>query len=210
MTTFAPPAGDRGYPLVLARNFTPVAPESQRRIDLVVLHDMEAREATDTAERCAAYFAGQPRQGVILQHDWGPSWKAGQVFEGGSSAHYCVDADSVVQSVLERDVAWHAPGANRNGIGIEQAGRASQGPRDWEDDYSQRVILNAANLAGAICLAYQVPLEFVSEAGLLAGQRGITTHACVSRAFRKSAHSDPGPSYPIALFLELCRAGAVP
>ena len=38
-------------------------------------------------------------------------------------------------------------------------------------------------------------------AGLRAGARGITGHADVSVAFRKSDHWDPGPAFPWAAFL---------
>ncbi len=202
--------GDRRYPMILARNFTPLpAGEAPRKIDLVVIHDMEASESTDTAERCARYFAGQPRQGSILGADYGPQ-RAGEIFKFGSSAHFCIDATHVYQSVFEKDVAWHAPGANHNGIGLELAGYASQTERDWTDAYSSKVILNAANLTGDLCLTYQIPVEFVDERALYVGKRGITTHACVSRAFGKSSHFDPGKNFPLGLFIELVKAGVIP
>ena len=76
-----------------------------RQIDLIVIHTMEMDEKGDTAERCAQWFRN-------------PGARV--------SAHYCVDADSIVQCVRDQDVAWHAPGANHDGIGIEHAGRAKQ------------------------------------------------------------------------------------
>ena len=181
--------GDRGYPLVLAKNFTKVGDWSPRPITLVVLHSMEAPEKPSTAENVAAWFAGP---------------NAPQ-----ASAHYSIDADSVIQCVLEKDVAWHAPGANRNGIGLEMAGYAGQKPNEWSDLFSMQVIMNTANITGAICLDYHIPMEYVDEKGLLAKKPGITTHAAVSRAFKQSTHWDPGPNFPMDLFLNLVRNGAI-
>ena len=53
------------------------------------------------------------------------------------SAHYCVDVDSIVQCVRERDIAWHARGGNAKSIGIELAGYARQTKAEWADAYSR-------------------------------------------------------------------------
>lgn len=171
-------------PFVQARNYTPSA---GRKVDLVVLHSMESAEKPDTAEGVAAWFAG-PKS---------PE----------ASAHYCVDADSVVQCVLERDVAWAAPGSNHNGVHIEMAGRAAQTAAEWADTYSAAVVARAARLVREVCLRHGVPFEALTHDALLVGRRGITTHASVSKAFRRSTHWDPGPSFPLARLVELARAG---
>lgn len=197
---------DPRLPFVQAKNFTsvPAAPGSVggRAIDLIVIHDMEAPELKDTAERVARYFASQPAQGSMLPD--------GAVFMAGSSAHFCVDAYEAIQCVLEKDVAWHAPGANHNGIGIEHAGYARYTERDWRSEYEEKMLLNSADLCAALCDAYKIPIQLVDEAGLLAGSRGITTHAYVSRAFKKSDHTDPGPNFPLNLYLELVRDALIP
>lgn len=182
-----PPAAKADDPsvtsFVQARHFT-----AGRRVpvDLVVLHDMEATESTKTAENVAAWFAsaGAPK----------------------SSAHYCVDSDSTVQCVLERDVAWHAPGANHNGVGVELAGYARQTAAEWADPFSAAMLERAARLVAGVCRRHAVPVAFVDAAGLLRGESGITTHAEVSKAFKKSSHWDPGPGFPMAGFLERVRA----
>ena len=46
-------------------------------------------------------------------------------------------------------------------------------------------------------------------ADLVAGKRGITGHADVSAAFRKSDHWDPGPDFPWTRFLRLARSSDV-
>lgn len=169
------------YPFVASPNVTRT---EGRPIDVVVLHTMETAERSDAAEAVARWFA-RPETAV--------------------SAHYCVDADTVVQCVREEDVAWHARGANASSIGIELAGYAGQGPKGWDDDYSWAVLERAAALAADICARHAIPVRWVRAEGLRSGARGLTGHVEVSRAFRRSDHWDPGPAFPVARFLRLVR-----
>jgi len=169
---------------VQARSYTPA---SRTAIDLIVIHTMEAPEASTTAEALAAWAAGPqaPRA----------SW------------HYAIDDDSIVQCVREKDVAWAAPGANKNGIQLEHAGYARQTAEQWCDPFSTRMLARSAMLTAQICRRWTIPVEFVSAAGLLAGRRGITTHAEVTQGpgQGQTTHMDPGPHFPMARYLELVR-----
>lgn len=155
-----------------------------RPIDVVVIHTMEVGETRGAAEAVARWFASP---------------------EAAVAAHYCVDSDSVVQCVREEDVAWHARGGNERSIGIELAGRAGQDAAGWADAYSTAVLERAARLTAVICLRHGLPLRWLQAADLRGGRRGLTGHAEVSRAFRRSDHWDPGPWFPIARFLALVR-----
>jgi len=166
-------------PFVQAARYTRVS--DIRQIDLVVLHTMESSEKPDTAEGVARWFAGSTSP--------------------EASAHYCVDSDSVVQCVRENDVAWGAPGANRIGVQVELAGRASQTAADWADVYSSALLARAAGLVADVCRRHAIPATFVDAAGLLRGERGVTTHAEVSKAWKRSTHWDVGPGFPMAAFL---------
>lgn len=159
---------------VQAKHFTPT---SGRQIDLVVIHDMEAKEDITTAENVAKWFAGKdaPR----------------------ASAHWNHDPDSSVRSVLDKDVAWGAPGANHNGLQHELAGYARQTREEWLDDPSMKIMQRAAAKVREECLAYDIPVEFVNADRLLAGARGITTHLEVTRAWHRSTHWDPGYNFPM-------------
>ncbi len=126
-------------------------------------------------------------------------------FAEGLVSHNCVDADSITQSVKEEYVAWHAPGANRVGIGIEMCGRAAQTPEQWDDDFSRSVLRRTARLTAALCRRWNLPVQFVDAAALKYNVRGITTHAEVTKAFKQSTHTDPGKHFPMDEFLRLVR-----
>ena len=170
------------YPFVESPNVTK---SGGRKIDLVVIHTMDMDEKGETAEHCARWFSS-------------PAAKA--------SAHYCVDADSIVQCVRDEDVGWHAPGANHDGIGIEHAGRAKQTGREWGDAYSTAMLERSAALVAELCRKYAIPVAWLYPADLKAGRRGITTHDAVSKAFKRSSHWDPGTGFPIERYLALVRA----
>lgn len=169
---------------IQAANYTPT---NGRRVDLVVVHTMEAPEKGTTAESCAHYFAGT----------YGKAPRA--------SAHYCIDNDSIVQGVLENDVAWAAPGANNNGIQLEHAGYARQEPADWADPYSEQMLRRSAALVAEVVVRHNIPVVWLEPHDLLAGRRGITSHWNVSKAFKRSDHWDPGHHFPVPRYLTLVK-----
>jgi hypothetical protein len=168
---------------IAARWFTPT---DGRRIDLLVAHSMEIDERSDTAEACAAFFARTTVK---------------------ASAHECVDTNSRVTCVLDKDVAYAAPGANHNGLHLELAGRARQSRAEWLDDYGRRMLTGpAADWVAEKARAYDIPLEYVNAAGLRAGQRGVTTHNEVRLAFGRTDHTDPGAGFPMDVLLNAARS----
>jgi N-acetyl-anhydromuramyl-L-alanine amidase AmpD len=170
-------------PFIQARNYTR---GRSTPIDVLVIHTMESPEKPDTAESVANWFAGSTAP--------------------EASAHYCIDGNSVVQCVKDSDVAWHAPGANHNGLGFEHAGRAAQSADEWSDDYSLRCLEVSAELVAQKCREYGIPPVWLRVPDLLAGKRGITTHVTVSQAFKRSTHSDPGTNFPVERYLALVKS----
>jgi len=145
---------------------------------------MEAPEKPGTARGVAEWFAG-PNAPM-------------------ASAHYCIDAIEVVQSVPENVVAWAAPGANKRGIHLEHAGYASQNPAAWDDDYSNAVLARSAELAADICRRYLIPIVRLGPADLRVGLRGLCGHVDVTNAFNDGhGHTDPGPAFPWDRYLAL-------
>lgn len=173
-------------PFVQARNYSKGRPLP---ILAVVIHTAECAETPSAAENVAAFFAG-------------PS--APQ-----ASAHYCVDCDSVVQCVRDDDTSWHAGPVNGWTIGIELAGKAGQGASGWQDEYSQRVLANAAELVAILCLDHSIPVAKLEAEQVKAREMGIFGHVDVTTAYgHRGGHYDPGPTFPWQAFLDLVKAFA--
>lgn len=168
-------------PFLQARHYRPAGRKS---VDWVVIHTAEVGEWGDSAEKLMQRCAVTDR--VV-------SW------------HFAVDSNSITQSVREHDIAFHAPGANRTGIGVELCGRAAQTAAQWGDKYSMAMLARSARLIAEICKRWHIPVSYVSTEGLLGKHRGITTHAAASKAFG-GTHTDPGPGFPMAKFLDSVRA----
>jgi len=146
-------------------------------IDLVVLHAEEA----STARAAAVYFKSPKSAG---------------------SAHLCVDDQICYRCLANEDVPWGAPGANRNGFHIEQAGFARWSTVVWK---RHRLTLQRAAYKTALhCKLFGIPVRFIGWRRLRAGASGITTHRQVSRAFG-GTHSDPGLFWPRRLFMWYCQ-----
>lgn len=139
---------------------------------------------------------------------------------GGGSWHYAVDPGEVVQCSYDSVVCWHAP-PNQHSLGIEMADwpeplPAPEGSTRWQrlrlrwrwnDRNHQRMLNRTARLTAQLCLAYDLPLKFLSAEDLRQGLSGVTTHANVSKAFGQSTHWDPG-FWPRYRFMYLVRLEA--
>lgn len=181
MASFTPDSA-----LVTSTNLAPTRTVTNGRYArLIVIHTMEAPEAPFTAENIAAYFA----RGEVQ-----------------ASSHYNLDADSIVQGVPEKDVAWAAPGANHDGIQFEHAGYAGQGATGWADSYSQAMLDRSARLAADVCFRNQIPPRFLTNAQIAAGEKGICTHNQISQVYRQSDHWDPGPAFPFEQYITKVKA----
>jgi len=170
-----------GVPLRQAKNYT----RAHRRLGdvlWVVIHTAECSEVMNAAENLAAWAAGPQAPKA--------SW------------HFAVDLDSVTQSVREHDVAWHAPGANARGIGVECAGRAGQVASQWDDLYSRGMLARAAVLVAGICQRWELPIQRLGPSHLKKNVPGICGHVDVSQAFKKSTHTDPGKNFPWEAFID--------
>jgi N-acetyl-anhydromuramyl-L-alanine amidase AmpD len=175
-----------------SRNYASRIKQYPRRI---VIHCTDGHEGYRKDDDVAAMFA-DPDLGA----------KKG----GRRSAHYVVDSDSVTRCVDEIFPAWHCgPSGNRDSIGIELCGRASQARREWLDTMSLPMLALAARLVAEICVRRAIPCRLVAVRGLLADEAGITTHSFVADAWRDTRHHDPGPGFPLAAFIRAA-AAAIP
>lgn len=168
------------WPMVQAKWYQ--IPDSPRKVRLVVIHDMEYYERGDTAEVIAHDFATRPA-----------SSKA--------SAHICIDNNSIVQCVRDSHIAYAAPGANHDGIQVELAGFKKQTTKEWLDYYGIALLALGSDAVAQYCIKYALPAVHLSDRELLAGYPGIVGHDQVSRVYKKSDHSDPGPAFPWGYFI---------
>ena len=155
----------------------------------IVVHDTEgpgrvgADEGNATARANASYFSN-------------PAAKV--------AAHITVDDQGeCYRSVADDQIAWTANGANPDSLNIEMATPAgaamSWSSEDWLT-HDKLLEVSAAYVAHWAGL-YGIPTRFVDAEGLKAGERGITTHAEVTRAGMGGDHIDPGPNFPMDDFL---------
>lgn len=133
-----------------------------------------------------------------------------QAGERQASAHYLVDPANIVQCVHDYNVAWHCPGANRRGIGIEHcaSGLGDLVPKtDWFSPEAQAMLRLSANLVVQIAARWKIPLMRLSPADILANKPGIFGHVDATNAFQTpGGHQDPGPNFPWEQYMQLLAA----
>lgn len=133
----------------------------------------------------------------------------------GTSTHYFVDSNSVVQCVLTKDrgnAARHK--GNRLGIQYELCGTA-QTRAQWLDAASLATLKNAARQVARDCRKYDIPVRRLSVAetrrdwtDFPAGPKGIVGHIDCTLAYPEDGgdHTDPGAAFPWDVFLGFVRA----
>lgn len=169
-------------------------------IDRIVIHSTVSPCVPGGARRIAEYFRSE---------------------SAGGSAHYVTDPGETVQVAYDDVIAWHAP-PNPHSIGIEMCdipGPVPGAPRGsaawaaakrswrWGKPNQMRMLNRTARLTARLCLAYDVPIRWLTPTRLAADQPGITSHANVSKAFGQSTHWDPG-FWPRKQFMALVRLHA--
>lgn len=153
------------------------------RIRLLVIHDEEAW----TALSAARWFASRASQ---------------------ASAHECIDALEAYLTLPADRIPWAAPGANEAGYHLELAGYAAWTRAQWLER-GRGTIERAAYRAALACRRYRIPLRWLTDPQLAAGQAGWTTHAQITRVIGAGGtHTDPGPGFPADLLLARAKAHA--
>jgi hypothetical protein len=155
---------------------------------------------------------GQPSVIVIHTTDGseGPlSAEGGAAYDkrrtDGTSTHFFVDQDTVVQELEIRDEA-HAARTHGNDIGIhiEICGLAAQSTEQWNDKASAATLENVAQLCAQLGRGYplvrlqgQALRNAWSNNGMT---RGYCGHVDITEAFPEDhgTHTDPGHNFPWA------------
>lgn len=178
-------------PRLVRKRFAHVSNYSQvrrRKTLFIVVHATDGHEGPRKDDDVAAMFAKPLPPGSARSCTW------------------VVDTDSFTQCVPDGCTAWHCGRtANRISEGIEFCGRANQSRAQWFDALSFPMLCLGARLIAWRAKVLGLPIDFIDADGLRAGQSGITTHAEVSKAWRESKHTDPGPHFPISELLSAAR-----
>lgn len=155
-------------------------PRDPSRIRLIVMHDTEG----GTARSVAAYFASGSAR---------------------ASTHWVVDETRAVRCLPDDVIPWGAPGANTDGIHIEQCGWARWSKLEWFKH--QSTLKRSAWVAARAAHKYGIPVRWLTDRQL--GNHvteGFTYHAQVTRVFGGgSGHTDPGPNFPKSYWLWLVK-----
>ena len=151
---------------------------------LIVLHTSEGGESEGAAENLAS-FLGRPGDR--------PNSSGGFY---GSSYQVVFDTDRIIPAVPYDTVSYSAGGANSQGIHGCFPGKAGQTREQWLDAVSRAMIRQAAAWMRDVATEQGIPLRRLTVAQVAAGERGYCDHHDVSRAFRKSTHTDVGAGFP--------------
>jgi N-acetyl-anhydromuramyl-L-alanine amidase AmpD len=157
----------------------------RRPVRVITIHSMEFVEKGDSAE--------------VIAHDF-----ATRKADNKGSAHINVDNNSIIQCVKDNQIAYAAPGVNRDGIHIELAGYAKQSEKEWLDAYGIALLALAADATAQYCLKYEIPPVHLTDEELKAGRKGIIGHVQATRVYPRAGgqfHQDPGPNFPWTYFM---------
>lgn len=165
-----------------------------KAVRYIVIHYTAGAERSTSAEDGAAYDARRT---------------------DGTSTHYFVDSNSVVQCVLTRNRANAARGkGNRLGIQYELCGTV-QTRAQWLDAASLPTLKNAARQVARDCKKYGIPARRLTVAETRRawtefpnGPKGIVGHVDCTKAYPEDGgdHTDPGTGFPWDVFLGLVKA----
>ena len=206
MTTYAPPRPP----------FIPAAHHGgSQRPTLIVMHATVGPTKAGSARAVAKMFAGGAR--VASAHYTVDELETYQSVGDHTVAYHCgYNPDSIAIEMCFYPLAdslrnWLLPKSERTGDKLT-VGHQLILPARWLQPAVRRMFRRAANLVGDLCLAYGIRRRYLGvravrawdAAGRPAELGGITTHAVMSRAFKKSTHWDPG-AWPRRLFIHLVR-----
>lgn len=133
----------------------------------------------------------------------------------GGSWHYATDPAETIQCSWDSYVCHAAP-PNPRSLHIEMADTPTRRPTErarrralrkgwrWAGRNHRRMLHRTARLTAGLCLAYDLPLTWLTADELRKGRAGITSHANVTAAWHQSTHWDPG-WWPRAWFMRLVR-----
>jgi len=115
----------------------------------------------------------------------------------GYNAHCVIDGEGLTaKCALDVRKCWAVAGANTGRLHIEFIGSSSLSRSEW-------AALTKGLKQGAKWCAYWSETHGIPIA--LSTVHGIGTHGMYSNAYHVSDHTDPGPNFPLAWFMDTVR-----
>jgi hypothetical protein len=100
-------------------------------------------------------------------------------------------------------VGWHCGNGNQVGIGLEVVGYARYSFAEWTTGDQFAAVRLDAKRAAEVAAAKGIPLRWLSLSQIRNGERGFCTHADISATLGGTNHTDPGPGFPYAIFMQM-------
>jgi hypothetical protein len=150
-------------------------PRRAKSIRLVVIHSAESTSASGVA----TFFATTAQ----------------------ASTQLAVDDHGCYRMLPDLVIPWGAPGANSDGLHVEICGYAKWDLVQWRGH--EPMLRRTAWKVAKWCWLYDIPARWLTDKQLMNGTaKGLTQHRQVSKVFKKSDHTDPGPNFPDELFID--------
>lgn len=133
----------------------------------------------------------------------------GKYFQPASrqaSSHAGADRNKVVSYVDDQYAAWTLRNGNQRSLNIEIGGFAAWSRNKWLTEEYARLV-QAAKWVSWKCDQYGIPKVHIGPAGVRASQKGIITHDDYTKGTNDGSHWDPGPGFPMDVFINLVNEG---
>lgn len=158
------------------------SPRSTSNLQAVFIHTTENRIGTP-AENVANY----------------------QIGAKNGSYHYLADASGkLLRENTDDWVAW-GTGNRGNDVGLHISFVANAALTRAQWIANMPMLRAAAWQVARWCRAYGIPAQFVTPSQLRGGIRGISTHDGARQAWGVTDHTDPGPNFPMDVFINLVK-----
>lgn len=123
--------------------------------------------------------------------------------QSGTSAHDIFDPSEGVKMVPDNHIAWHVgPGGNSFTRGSEHCAYVRYTTAQWLSADGQEMLDRSARYNAAAAHRDGVLPRWLSLTQLARKEPGFCTHNDIRLVFGGTTHSDPGPNFPYAWYMQ--------